>query len=80
MIYILILLQTFTAGFELGLILRSSWFVNVTVIVLARLIKGYTRVHWRIVMLKAFVRIIRNPNDIKCLMGDSRFNLREAFI
>ena len=57
----MILLKTFTAGFKLGWILRPSWFVNVPLIVLAIVIKGDTRVNWRIVMLKAFIRIFRNP-------------------
>ena len=57
----MILLQTFTTGFELGWILRPTWFVNVPMIVLAILIKSNTRINWRIVMLKAFKRIFRNP-------------------
>ena len=59
-----ILLQTFTAGCELGWILRPYWFVNVPMVILAVIIEGGTGVHRRIVMLKAFIRILRNPKDI----------------
>ena len=46
------------------------WFVNVPVIVLAGVIEGGTGVYWRIVMLIAFIGILRNvgipgPKDIK---------------
>ena len=59
----LILLKTFTTGFKLGWILRLRWFVNVSMIILAPVMKGDTRVNWRIVMLKAFIGIFRNPTD-----------------
>ena len=59
------LLKTFTAGCELGWILRLYWLVLDPVIVLAVIIEGGTGVHWRIVMLKTFVGILRNPKDIK---------------
>ena len=59
-----LLLQTFTAGYELGWILRPCWFVNVPMTVLAVVIEGGTGVHWRIVMLKAFIWILRNPEEI----------------
>ena len=71
-----ILLQTFTAGCLLGWILRLCWFVNVSVIVLAVvIIEGGTGVHWRIVMLKAFIRILRNP--IKTLDRKTLITARE---
>ena len=61
----MVLLQTFTTGFELGWILRLCWFVNVSMIVFAIVIKRGTRVDWRVVVLKAIVRILRNPKGIK---------------
>ena len=72
----LILLKTFTTGGELGLILRLCWFVNVPMNVLAVvIIEDGTGVHWRIVMLIAFVGILRKgerrtvpalgPKDVK---------------
>ena len=66
-----ILLQTFTTGFVLGWILRFSWFVNVSMIVLAIVIKCDTSVNWRVVMLIAFIRILRNPK------GKHNENLRK---
>ena len=60
-----ILLQTFTTGCDLGWILSICWFVNVSMIVLAIVIKGGTRVNWRVVMLIAFIRILRNPKEQK---------------
>ena len=48
----------------LGWILRPYWFVTVPMIVLAMVIKRGTCVHWRIVMLKAFIGILRNPKKI----------------
>ena len=56
----LILLETFTTGFELNWILRPCRFKIVSMIVLAVFIKSGTCIYWRIVMLEAF-RIIRNP-------------------
>ena len=62
----LFLLKTFTTGFELGWSIRLCWFVHVSMIVLAILtIKVGTRVNWRVVMLKTFIRIFRNPKDIE---------------
>ena len=56
----MILLQTFTAGCELGWIIWLCWFINVSVVVLAVAIIEYgTGVHWRVVMLIAFVGILR---------------------
>ena len=55
------LLKAFTAGCKLGWILKPCWLVNVPMIVLAVVIEGGTGVHRRIVMLKAFIRIVRNP-------------------
>ena len=60
----MVLLKTFTAGFKLGWILVLYWFVNVPMIVLAILKKGDTCVNRRVVMLKAFIGIFRNPKDI----------------
>ena len=48
----------------MGWILRPCWFVNVPMVILAVIIEGGTGVHRRIVMLKAFIRILRNPKDI----------------
>ena len=61
----LFLLKAFTAGFELWLVFRSDWFEEVTIIVFAVIIKGGTGVHWRIVMLKAFIRTFRNSKMYK---------------
>ena len=61
----MILIKTFTTGFELGWILRLCRFVNISMIVLAMVIKRGTCVNWRIVMLKAFIRILRNPKGKK---------------
>ena len=64
-----ILLQTFTTGCKLGWILWPSWFVTVPMIVLAVVIEGGTGVHWRRVMLIAFIGIIRNPKTKRmCLL------------
>ena len=65
----MILLKTFTTRFELGCLLRLYRFVNISMIVLAIVIKGGTRVNWRVVMLIAFIWILWNPkgkeNNIK---------------
>ena len=66
----LILLQAFTAGCKLGWILRLCWFVNVPMNVLAVVIEGGTGVHWRIVMLKAFIWILRNPKTKRMYQGN----------
>ena len=57
----MILLEAITAGIELCWILKSGWLVNVPMNVFTIVIKGGTRVHWRIVMLEAFQRIFRHP-------------------
>ena len=55
------LLQTFTTGCDLGLILRPCWFVDISMIVLAVVIEAGTGIYWWIVMLIALKGILRNP-------------------
>ena len=60
----LILPKTFTTGLDWSWILWPCWFVNVPMIVFAVVIKDGTCVHWWRVIFKAFIRILRSPNDI----------------
>ena len=68
----MILLQTFTTGFELDWILRPCWWEHVPMIVFAIVIKRVTGVDWRVVVLKALIRILRNPKGIQNIIQRHR--------
>ena len=50
-----------------------EWWVTVPMVVLAMVIKSGTRVNWRRVVLKAFIRILRNPINIFISHPKARF-------